>query len=130
MARRTTVKLYESQEETVDDVVANHDNIESAAAAVRHCIDGYADDDGGDVAELEAELADAQEQIERLQERREELIRADERVNYMEDELERVREERDGAQARLNEANGKLKLHNSETESPGRFSRIRSAIPI
>ena len=75
-------------------------------------------------AEYEAKLEELQATVEGLRTDREEKIRLETQVGQLKDDLERVREERDSAQARYNEAQGKLKVHHSERN--GALARVKA----
>ncbi|EFW92367.1 hypothetical protein ZOD2009_09930 [Haladaptatus paucihalophilus DX253] len=77
--------------------------------------------------EHEQEVSELRDCIDTLREDREEKIRLEARVDQLERDLERVREERDSAKARYNEAQGKLKVRNSsdgQDDSRGLLARL------
>lgn len=61
--------------------------------------------------------------VEEYYQEREKRIRAEAEAEHLEREVERLRDERDSARARYNEAQGKLKVHNSEKSL---IERLRS----
>ncbi|MFB9807422.1 hypothetical protein ACFFQF_20325 [Haladaptatus pallidirubidus] len=78
--------------------------------------------------EHEQEVSELRDRIDALREDREEKIRLEARVDQLERDLKRVREERDSAKARYNEAQGKLKVRNSsdgqDDDSRGFLARL------
>lgn len=122
---RVSVTVDEEHENIIESV-RDAENLDSKAAAVRECIERAASGESGGAPGESERIAALQERITELQAEREELIRADVRVEYLESELERVRQERDGYHGRLNELQGQLKVHNSE--KPGLLARVRDSL--
>ena len=122
--KRVTAKLPEEMVDELDDI-ANDEGV-SRSAVIRNQLDAALHQDDAPentdtIIELHEKLADARES---MHEEKQERIRYEERVKTLEADVERLREDRDAARARLNEAQGKLKVHNSEKSLRERISDL------
>ncbi|WP_458211014.1 hypothetical protein [Haladaptatus sp. NG-SE-30] len=117
--KNITVRLEESTVQRLDKVTNNRSEY------VRNLIvsdleDGTNTHDSSTKVE---QLRDERDRIrESLTEKRVEAARLEATNERLQSDLDRVRDERDSAQARYHEAHTKLKLHNSERD--GLLSRL------
>ncbi|SIS00594.1 hypothetical protein SAMN05421858_5125 [Haladaptatus litoreus] len=118
-----TLRVSEHRKESLEESAA--DSGESLSEHIRKRLRTQDDAPGESeqVEELRERVEEQRERIDALRDDREERIRLEARLEQLESDLDRVRDERDSAQARYNETQGKLKVHNSERDGVlARFS--------